>query len=175
MGFLELCFYASPFNPNSIHSVDFDPMNFRNNTFVIYRWLMLGCANAWCVAIALIPLGYVTRFHGLGPEWLNDALGSVMYEMFWTTLFLGIWPKVPPLQIAIAVGVATCFLEFLQLWHPLLLQTLRATLPGRLIFGTTFSWLDFPAYLGGSILGFLWGRWLRTKRSLLPRCQKPIA
>jgi Protein of unknown function (DUF2809) len=124
----------------------------RRNTFVTYRWRMLGSA------IALVPIGYFIRFYGPGPEWLNDTLGSVMYEMFWITLGLGIWPKIPPLQMAVAVGVATSLLEFLQLWHPPLLQALRHTLPGRLILGTNFSWLDFPAYAGGSVLGFWWGR-----------------
>jgi Protein of unknown function (DUF2809) len=127
-------------------------MNVRQKTFCTYRWRMLGSA------IALIPLGYFIRFHGPGPAWLNDALGSVMYEMFWITLGLGIWPKIRPLHMAAAVGVATSLLEFLQLWHPPLLQVLRQTLLGRLVLGTTFSWLDFPAYVGGSVLGFLWGQ-----------------
>jgi hypothetical protein len=140
-------------------------MNFRQKTFVTYRWRMLGSA------ISLIPLGYFIRFYGPGPEWLNDALGSVLYEMFWITLGLGIWPKRPPLQMAVAVGVATSLLEFLQLWHPPLLQSLRHTLLGRLVLGTTFSWLDFPAYAGGSTLGFLWGRLLLPHRLT---AQKPI-
>jgi hypothetical protein len=138
---------------------------FRNNAFTTYRFLMFG------TAIALIPLGYFIRFYGSGSEWLNDALGSIIYEMFWSALGLGIWPKIPPLRMAVAVGLSTCVLEFLQLWHPPLLQTLRATLPGRLILGTSFSWFDFPAYLGGSILGYLWTQSLRPRRQV---SQKPI-
>jgi hypothetical protein len=138
---------------------------FRNHAFKTYRLLMFGSA------ITLVPLGYLIRFHGSGPEWLNDALGSVIYEMFWITLCLGIWPKIPPLQMAVTVGFTTCALEFLQLWHPPLLQTLRATLPGRLILGTTFSWLDFPAYLVGSTLGYLW---TRSRLFHSPFSQKPI-
>jgi Protein of unknown function (DUF2809) len=129
----------------------FDPMSaFRKNAVATYRLRMLGSA------IALVPLGYFIRFHGSAPEWLNDALGSVIYEMFWITLFSGILPKIAPLKIAMTVGLTTSALEFLQLWHPPLLQIARATLPGRLVLGTTFSWLDFPAYLGGSTLGYLW-------------------
>lgn len=132
----------------------------RNNAFKTYRLLMFGSA------IALVPLGYFVRFHGSGPEWLNDGLGSVIYEMFWIALFLGTWPRIPPLKIAATVGIATCALEFLQLWHPSLLQTIRATLPGRLILGTSFSWFDFPAYLGGSTLGYLWTRSLQPRKPL---------
>jgi hypothetical protein len=140
-------------------------MSFHKNTIVTYRWRMLGSA------IALIPLGYFIRFHGLGPEWLNDFLGSVVYEMFWITLFSGIWPKVQPLKIAVTVCLATCALEFLQLWHPPVLQILRANPFGRLILGTTFSWLDFPAYFAGSGLGFWWGRLLRLHKAA---SQKPM-
>jgi Protein of unknown function (DUF2809) len=137
----------------------------KNRHFVFYRMKMLGSA------IALIPLGYFIRFYGPGPAWLNDALGSVMYEMFWITLGLGIWPQMPPLHMAVAVGITTSLLEFLQLWHPPLLQALRQTLLGRLILGTTFHWLDFPAYAGGSILGWWWGRVLLPRRLTF---QKPI-
>ncbi len=140
-------------------------MNFRKNIFDTYRLRMVGSV------IALIPLGYFIRFHGLGPEWLNDFLGSVMYEMFWISLFLGIWPKVQPLKVAVTVCLATCSLEFLQLWHPPLLQALRANLLGRLILGTTFSWADFPAYFAGSGLGFWLGRLLRSHK---PTSQKPM-
>lgn len=160
-----MCSYASLFGLNTVRSIGLFPMNVRKNTLVIDRWRMLGSA------IALIPLGYSIRFHGPGPEWLNDALGSVMYEMFWITLFLGIWPKVQPLKIAITVCLATCALEFLQLWHPPMLQTLRANLLGRLILGTTFSWADFPAYFAGSGLGFWLGRSLRSHK---PTSQKPM-
>ncbi|WP_404783194.1 DUF2809 domain-containing protein [Altericista sp. CCNU0014] len=129
----------------------------RKNPFRSYRLTMLGSA------IALVPLGYLLRFYGPGPAWLDDALGSAIYEIFWIALGLGIWPNVAPLKIAAIIGIATCALEILQLWHPPFLQALRATLPGRLILGTTFSWRDFPAYLGGSIVGYGWGR------SRLPR------
>lgn len=126
----------------------FAPMS----TFRNCRWILLGSA------IALVPIGYFIRFYGSMPEWLNDALGSIIYEMFWITLLLGIWPKVSPIKISIIVGLATCTLEFLQLWHLPLLQMIRATLPGRLVLGTHFSWLDFPAYLGGCMLGYRWSK-----------------
>jgi hypothetical protein len=139
----------------------------RKNSLFTYRWLMLGSA------IALVPLGYFIRFRGPGPEWLDDALGGAIYEMFWIALGLGIWPRVAPLKMAAIIGIATCALEFLQLWHPPILQTLRATLPGRLVLGTSFSWVDFPAYLGGCLLGYGWGRMLRAKNPRLPHGSLP--
>jgi Protein of unknown function (DUF2809) len=114
------------------------------------------CASA----IALIPLGYWVRFYGFGLSALNDALGSITYEMFWITLGLACYPKVSPLKMSSGVFLLTCGLEFLQLWQPPFLQSLRATLPGRLVLGNTFSGSDFPAYGIGSLLGYIWVRFL---------------
>jgi Protein of unknown function (DUF2809) len=110
---------------------------------------------------AAVILGYLVRFHGPGPEWLNDGLGSVAYEMFWIVLVLFCFPKASPLKVSIGVFAITCGLEVLQLWKPPFLETLRATLPGRLVLGNTFSWTDFPAYMIGSGLGYGWSEMLR--------------
>jgi Protein of unknown function (DUF2809) len=111
-------------------------------------------------AIAFIPIGYWVRFHGFGPNELKDALGSVAYEMFWITLALACWPKVLPLKMSSGVFLLTCALEFLQFWQPPFLQAIRATFPGRLVLGNTFSGSDFPAYGMGSFLGYLWANFL---------------
>jgi Protein of unknown function (DUF2809) len=111
-------------------------------------------------AIASVILGYAMRFHGPGPEWFNDGFGSVAYEIFWIVLVLFCFPKVPPLWGAIGVLVATCALEVLQLWKAPFLASMRATLPGRLILGTTFNWGDFPAYSVGCSFGYGWTVWL---------------
>lgn len=119
--------------------------------------------------VAAVPMGYWVRFHGPGPEGLNDALGSVAYEWFWIALFWGCFPRQSPFRIALAVLLATCGLEFLQLWQPPFLQALRATLPGRLVLGNTFNWTDFPPYMVGSALGYVWvqclSKALRIKHS----------
>nr|WP_313954451.1 DUF2809 domain-containing protein [Anabaena subtropica] len=64
-------------------------------------------------------------------------------------------------QIPIWVFVITCFIEFLQLWHPPLLNEIRATLIGKLLLGTTFAWWDFPHYFLGFILVWLWLKQLK--------------
>ncbi|NEQ21581.1 MAG: DUF2809 domain-containing protein [Microcoleus sp. SIO2G3] len=108
--------------------------------------------------IVIVPLGYAVRFHGPAPEWLNDSLGSIAYEIFWILLVALLFPQASPLWTAVGVCLATCALEFLQLWQSPLLQTMRATLPGRLILGNAFTWSDFPSYFIGSVLGWLWMR-----------------
>ncbi|MBW4418653.1 MAG: DUF2809 domain-containing protein [Myxacorys californica WJT36-NPBG1] len=110
----------------------------------------------------IIPVGYGVRFsQGWLPNSLHDALGSLAYEVFWILLVQLLYPKIPPLRIAIAVSLATCAIEVLQLWQPSWLQALRATLPGRLVLGNTFSWSDFPPYFIGSVMGWLWLEGLR--------------
>lgn len=109
--------------------------------------------------IILVPIGYVIRF---APNqtlpWLNDAIGSLAYEIFWVLLTTFLSPRTSLRAIAVGVCLATCGLEWLQLWHPPFLEAARATLAGRLVLGNTFSWLDFPPYVVGSGLGWLWAR-----------------
>jgi hypothetical protein len=113
--------------------------------------------------ILIIPLGYTIRFAGPGPERFNDFMGAVAYEIFWILLAVFLWPQVSLVWAAVGVCVATCGLEFLQLWQPPFLQAARATLPGRLVLGNAFTWADFPSYFVGSFLGWLWVRWLKKR------------
>ncbi|MBF2066961.1 MAG: DUF2809 domain-containing protein [Calothrix sp. C42_A2020_038] len=111
--------------------------------------------------IFIVPLGYIVRFsQGFGLEWLYDFFGSVAYEIFWILLVVFIHPKASPTLTAIGVFIATCAIEFLQLWKPPFLEALRMTLLGRLVLGNTFIWTDFISYFVGSFAGWLWVRWL---------------
>jgi hypothetical protein len=133
-------------------------MTVRSSKQVHARYRLAAVATM----VAVVLMGYWVRFHGPGPEWLNDALGSVAYEVFWIALFWGCFVGQTlgggrsPFRISFAVLLATCGLEFLQLWQPPMLQALRATIPGRLVLGNTFGWTDFPPYILGSVLGYLW-------------------
>jgi hypothetical protein len=51
--------------------------------------------------------------------------------------------------------LVTSALEFLQLWRPGWLQSIRATLLGRLALGTSFAWSDFPPYAAGAALAWI--------------------
>jgi hypothetical protein len=42
------------------------------------------------------------------------------------------------------------------LWHPPFLEVLRSNFIGRTILGSSFNWTDFPYYLVGSGLGYIW-------------------
>ncbi len=109
----------------------------------------------------IIPLGYLVRFsHGPAPEWFNDSFGSIAYQILLILLTVLLWPKASLAWTAFGVCLASCGIEFLQLWQPPFLQAARATLPGRLILGNSFTWSDFPPYFVGSLLGWVYVGWL---------------
>jgi hypothetical protein len=115
--------------------------------------------RAWTAAslLLIIPLGLASKFYG-GPaaNWVNNALSGAFYEIFWC-LFVFLWaPRSRPLRIAVLVLSITCALEFLQLWHPPLLEAVRRNFFGRALIGSDFAWGDFPYYFLGSGVGWLW-------------------
>jgi hypothetical protein len=110
---------------------------------------------------AITLLGTLGKFYpGPGSSWLNNSFGGVPYVILFMALVALIWPRLAPGWVALGVLVATCLLEVLQLWQPAWLQAVRATLPGRLVLGSTFSPSDFWYYLIGAGLGWLGLRWL---------------
>jgi hypothetical protein len=120
----------------------------------------------WKAALAslavIVPVGFYGKFYrGPGAHWVNDSLDGVFYEIFWC-LFLALpLPRTQPRKLAAGVLAATCVLEFLQLWHPPFLETIRSTFLGAAILGTTFDWTDFPYYFAGSGIGWFWLNRLR--------------
>lgn len=104
----------------------------------------------------LIPLGFYTKsYKGCLAEWINASSGGAFYEIFWCLLVF-LFSEIRPSIIALSVLIATCCLEFLQLWHTPVLEWLRSFFIGRTILGTTFDWWDFPYYFIGSGIGWLW-------------------
>ncbi|MEA5604297.1 DUF2809 domain-containing protein [Nostoc sp. UHCC 0252] len=113
--------------------------------------------------LIVVPMGLLSKFYsGPAHQWFNDYAGDILYEIFWCLFaFYFFRSRIAIIQIPIWVFVITCILEFLQLWHPPLLNEIRATWIGKLLLGTTFVWWDFPHYLLGCILGWLWLRQLQ--------------
>lgn len=108
-------------------------------------------------------LGFFFKFYrGTGQAWFNDYGAAVWYEIFWCLLIYAIFSRKKAVQnIPIAVFFATSFLEFLQLSNLPILQTIRSYTLGRFLIGTTFAWWDFPHYLLGCLLGWVWLRQIR--------------
>ena len=110
--------------------------------------------------VVIVPLGLYTKhgYHGPGADWVHDSVGGVLYEIFWCLALAIVLPRWKASRIAAMVLIATCILEFLQLWHPPLLELARSSFVGRTILGSSFDWGDFPYYFIGSAIGWAWLR-----------------
>jgi hypothetical protein len=119
--------------------------------------------------LVLVPVGFYSKFYsGPAGEWVNDSLCGTFYVIFWCLVLRCILPGWSAVRIAWVVLVGTCCLEFLQLWHPLLLEAVRTHFLGATILGTTFDWSDFPYYFAGSGLGWFWLERLRVEKDERP-------
>lgn len=126
------------------------------------------CRLRALVSLAVIvPAGFCSKFYsGPGANWVNGELGGFFYELFWCLVVLLLGPHFRPGRIAGGVLLVTCLLEFLQLWHPPVLEWVRGFFIGRTIIGDTFAWSDFPWYFLGCGAGWIWLRWLAPHRSV---------
>lgn len=113
-----------------------------------YRLVMLGCI------LCIVAVGLGSKFYqGWGMAWVNHYGGDIVYEVFWIFLIALIWPQIAAWRIALGVLIATSIVEFLQLIP--IPTALEQKLLWQLIFGTTFSGMDFPHYAIGCFLGWL--------------------
>jgi len=119
------------------------------------RWTLISI-------LIIVPLGLYSKFYsGQAENWVNNSLGGVLYVIFWCLFAFLFLSNTKPLKIAAVVFAVTCFLEFLQLWHPTFLEFLRSNFIGRTILGTSFTWSDFPYYLVGGGIGWFWMKYLQ--------------
>jgi hypothetical protein len=96
----------------------------------------------------LLPLPKSLSNHG------GDALWALM-------IFVGMGFLLPRASTWLVGLLALLFawcVEFSQLYQAPWIDAIRATLPGRLVLGTTFLWPDLPAYAAGVALG-AWAEW----------------
>ena len=113
--------------------------------------------RAFLALIGAIAVGYVLKFYrGFGQEFINNlGPASIVYECI---LMLGVYLLFPRRRYAFRIAAAVCAftvaLEFLQLWKPPWLQSVRGTVLGAAFFGDTFSWWDLPAYPIGCAVGY---------------------
>jgi hypothetical protein len=106
--------------------------------------------------LIIIPLGFYSKsYAGPATAWVNNSLGGVLYVIFWSLLYSVIFSRARAWKICSIVMLATCMLEFLQLWHPHFLETIRSTFIGATLIGNSFSWLDQVHYLIGFLVA--WG------------------
>ena len=122
------------------------------------RWIALSL-------LVITPIGFFSKhYQGIAQTWVNHSAGGILYEIFWCLLLFGWFPQRKAITpIVGGVLVSTCLLEGVQLWQTPLLQAFRSSWLGRILIGTTFSWWDFPYYVLGSAIAWLWLRTLVSK------------
>jgi glycopeptide antibiotics resistance protein len=116
--------------------------------------------NKWTLLaiILIVPLGFYSKFYdGPAYNWVNNSLGGVLYVIFWSLLFSLLAARSKSWKIVSLVFLITCAIEFLQLWHPPFMETIRSTFIGATLFGNSFSWMDMAHYVIGALasLGLL--------------------
>lgn len=114
--------------------------------------------------LVVVPLGFYSKLYaGPAANWVNNSLSGVLYVIFWCLLIFLLVPNAKPGIIALAVLAVTCVLEFAQLWHPPTLEWARSNFIGQALLGNYFTWSDFPYYVFGCGIGWLWMRWLHGR------------
>jgi len=107
------------------------------------------------ILVVIVPIGFYTKFYR-GPlqEWVNYSLGDILYEIFWCIVISVLLPRMKVIRIVLLIFLITSLLEFMQLWHPPLLETIRKTFLGRTFIGNYFVWSDFIYYITGCIVSY---------------------
>ena len=121
--------------------------------------------------LAVMVLGLLSRRF---PDFLPAALGKYPGDALWALMiFCGLGflrPKLPTTFTAITALAFACAVEFLKFYQSPWLESVRATLPGRLMLGSVFSWKNIAAYAIGIFFG--WAVETGIKKCLI-RCRPP--
>ncbi|MBS3770339.1 MAG: DUF2809 domain-containing protein [Bacteroidales bacterium] len=112
--------------------------------------------------VIITALGFSAKLvpHGEA-TWLSNQLAGLFYVTELSLILYLFFPEHFIILLVIAAFLLTSLVEFMQLWHPAFLEPIRSSFLGHTIIGSTFSWLDFPWYVGGAVLGWLLLKWIK--------------
>ena len=103
--------------------------------------------------LLVIGAGLFLRSHYCeAPPFIEKYGGDALWAL---VVFLGLgflFPRAATFTLALSALTISWGVEFFQLYRAPWLDALRATLPGKLILGSTFNLPDLPAYAFG--IGF---------------------
>lgn len=113
-------------------------------------------SRGWLLAAAALTVcaGLGSRAFGAHlPRFVADYAGDALYATLVFVLAAFAIPRAKGAHLALVAFGISALVEVSQAVHVGVLDAVRATLPGRLVLGTTFVWSDFPCYLAGALLG----------------------
>ena len=113
------------------------------------------------IALAIIiPLGLASRkFSDQIPAFVADHAGGFLWTIAIYLALAFLAPRWSPLKLFLfAFGISVA-VELSQLIDVAWLNALRKTLPGRLLLGAGFLWIDLLRYFCGALFAFAVDRW----------------
>ncbi|MFM7181661.1 MAG: DUF2809 domain-containing protein [Verrucomicrobiales bacterium] len=90
------------------------------------------------------------------PGWLSNNGGDAFWALMVFFGFGFLLPRARTAHIALLSLAFAWGIEFFQLYQAPWINSIRATIPGKLILGSTFHWTDLIAYALGIVMGVLW-------------------
>ena len=120
---------------------------------------------AW-LALAVVAAGLLWRSGFIPlPPWLSNHGGDALWALMVFVGFGFLLPRTSTLVVALLALAFAWGVEFSQLYTAQWINAMRATIPGKLVLGNTFHWVDLLAYAVGVGIG-AWVEWAwRRKKS----------
>ncbi len=115
-------------------------------------------SRSWLVGATILTVcaGLGSRkFGGHLPGFVAEYAGDALYATLIYVLAAFVGPRTKGTSLALLAFGFSALVEASQAVHVGVLDAVRATLPGRLVLGTTFVWSDFPCYAAGALLGLV--------------------
>jgi hypothetical protein len=111
------------------------------------------------IIVLVIALGLLSRKASFIPLYVGDILWATMiFFIFRFLLIKENWKKVAVVSLLICFAV-----EASQLYQADWINSIRRTLPGRLVLGQGFLWTDLIAYTVGVAIGIAMDRLVFSK------------
>lgn len=115
--------------------------------------------------LVVIPLGLASRKWGADlPVFIADNAGDALWTVavyLTVAICFPIWRSVTVGCVALAISLGV---EFSQIIDVDWLNVLRKTLPGRLLLGAGFLWIDLVRYAAGALVVTILDLALRNRR-----------
>lgn len=103
--------------------------------------------------LAVVGLGLGSRSgHAAIPMWIADHAGDALWSVCAFVGFAWIRPDARSRSLCAAALITSFSVEVSQMVEVDWLDELRRTVPGRLLLGQGWQWLDLPRYVVGVLL-----------------------